>query len=545
MGLLRPDPLLVVGAPLTSAEQARAIHIPPSHPDPSSFIESLAPGSVLHHFDFIARYDTQTSFRPSEIEPLRRESDELADRAVEVLGLVDVKGMGRDALVAIEEYLREKERRGESWKKECEDDPVWRLWEEMAREPPEGVHGYRSSSDGKQDRRTTPLDPFEQRRGSAPTLAEGQAVFWKYSAQIYSSLAHFSLAGGFSAPKLASVMRETNYLTSDMRDATHKRLLETSLFVLDAMTDMTTGSGRGWRSAFRVRMLHAQVRRRIATGKGRHNEYNEAEAGVPINQADLLAVLGAFMVAPIWSLRRIGIQVMPREEAAYQVCWRHIGYYLGISPTLLLKLYGSTFQAAETYFASLAFSIFPSGAPPSDPHSTPQYKILSSIANRPPRPSTVQQHVELCRLFLGPSLADQLALPESTWRERLTIDVEMWTAWALLAFGQTYAKTPLLGEWRGKSWEVRRQKWFRWAIELVVVYGLGERRTVFAWREADRQKSKLEKDEGEEPGVEFGAHVGTAVRKEWRDLLIEMGVVCGSVAVAAVGCVVGTHRWLA
>ena len=28
-------------------------------------------------------------------------------------------------------------------------------------------------------------------------------------------------------------MRETNYLTSDSRDATHKRLLETSLFVLD------------------------------------------------------------------------------------------------------------------------------------------------------------------------------------------------------------------------------------------------------------------------------------------------------------------------
>lgn len=102
---------------------------------------------------------------------------------------------------------------------------------------------------------------------------------------MYQAFGHFSLAGGFSAPKLAAVMRETNYLTSDSRDATHKRLLETSLFVLDAMADMTTGESRGWRSAFRVRMLHAQVRIRIREGKARHNVYDEEENGVPINQA--------------------------------------------------------------------------------------------------------------------------------------------------------------------------------------------------------------------------------------------------------------------
>jgi len=94
---------------------------------------------------------------------------------------------------------------------------------------------------------------------------------------------------------------------------------------LQVMSDMTTGTGRGWKSTFRVRMLHAQVRRRIANGKGRYNVYDEAENGVPINQADLLAVLGAFMIAPMWSLRRMGIKPTPREEAAYQTTWRHIG----------------------------------------------------------------------------------------------------------------------------------------------------------------------------------------------------------------------------
>lgn len=81
-------------------------------------------------------------------------------------------------------------------------------------------------------------------------------MFWKYSGQIFTALMHFSLAGkyhprlyppilsgdtdrnksysgGFSSPKLASVMHETNYLTSDAKEATYKRLLETTLFVLD------------------------------------------------------------------------------------------------------------------------------------------------------------------------------------------------------------------------------------------------------------------------------------------------------------------------
>ncbi|GAA5906699.1 hypothetical protein JCM8208_006358 [Rhodotorula glutinis] len=531
MGLLRPEPLLVVGEPLSPVDVAGARQLPPSHPDPAAFIDSLPDGTVLRHFDFVARLSDRTSCRPSAAEPLRRLGDPAADAVVDILGLADVKGRGKDALTAIEEYLSHKEQElGSRWKDERGDDAVWRLWDEMTSEPPEGVHGYAAGVDGKEDRRATPLAPFEVIQGP-PTFAEGQAVFWKYSAQIYSALGHFSLAGGFSAPKLAAVMHETNYLTSGARDATHKRLLETSLHVIDVMSDMTTGAGRGWKSTFRVRMLHAQVRRRIANGKGRYNVYDEVENGIPINQADLLAVLGAFMIAPMWSLRRMGIQPTAREEAAYQTTWRHIGYYLGISPDLLTRFYGQSYQAAETYFASLAFSIFPAGEPPSDPLATPQYKILSAISDRPPHPTGVLRHVELCRLLLGPALADQLALPHGTLYDRFMVDVETWTAWALLAFGQLYGR---VAGARGRRWETVRSGWFRQVIELVVVYHLGERRTVFAWREADKHGDKLDKEDGEEPGIEMGPHVGKAVVKQWRHLLIEMGCVLGGLAAVVV-----------
>lgn len=49
------------------------------------------------------------------------------------------------------------------------------------------------------------------------------------------------------------------------------------------MTDMRVGEGKGWKSAVRVRLLHAMVRRKIAQGKGRV-AYDYEAAGLPINQ---------------------------------------------------------------------------------------------------------------------------------------------------------------------------------------------------------------------------------------------------------------------
>ncbi|GAA5965183.1 hypothetical protein JCM8115_005383 [Rhodotorula mucilaginosa] len=547
MHLLRPDPLLVIGPPLSAAEIASAAQVPASHPDPAALIDTLPDGCILRHFDFVARLDRNTSLTTHEIEPLRRRGDDLADRTVELLRLAEPKQRGKDVLALIGEYLAERERElgAEKWAEERRNDVVWQLQDEMERDPPSGVCGFVpvEGGNGKQSRRATPLQLDEDPEGP-PSLAEGQAVFSRYAPQLYQAFGHFSLAGGFSAPKLAAVMRETNYLTSDSRDATHKRLLETSLFVLDAMADMTTGGSRGWRSAYRVRMLHAQVRVRIKQGRARYNEYNEEKNGVPINQADLLATLGAFMIAPVWSLRRIGVRMTEREEAAYQVCWRHIGYYLGIQPELLTRLYGGTFATAETFFASLAFGLFPAGPPPAEPFATPQYKILSAIAGRPPKPTRVEHHLELCRLLLGPSLADQLALPRGSLRDVLSVDLEIWTGWALLTFGAVYSRVPGLGRWRGRRWEAERRRWFQWVIELVVIWQLGERRSLFVWRDGEKHALKLDVAEGEEPGIEMGPHVGRAVRTTWRNLLVEMGLVVGTTALVGVGALAFGLHWI-
>lgn len=105
----------------------------------------------------------------------------------------------------------------------------------------------------------------------------------------------------------------------------------------------------------------------------------------------------------------------------------------------------------------------------------------------------------------------------------------------------------------------------RRVLELLVVWQLGERRTTFQWREADKHHAKLTAEEGEEPvrrlpfspsfsraysslpssqGVEMGKHIGLAVKKEWASLLVEMGVVLGGVAVLTGGIVAGAAKYL-
>lgn len=77
------------------------------------------------------------------------------------------------------------------------------------------------------------------------------------------------------------------------------RLIETTLFVLDVMNDMTIGTGRGWKSAIRVRLLHAQVRRKIKEKRGRVNEYSVETCGIPINQQYVSLALSPLMTASL------------------------------------------------------------------------------------------------------------------------------------------------------------------------------------------------------------------------------------------------------
>ena len=368
-------------------------------------------------------------------------------------------------------------------------------------------------------------------------LSEGQAVFWRYSVDMFTSLLHFSLAGGFASARIMSVLHETGYLTSSSRDATYRRLMETTLALIDFMGDMTPLTGAGWRSAVRVRLLHAQVRVRILGGKARLNTYDFEKDGVPINQEDLAATLGGFCLAPLWCQKRLGIHLTPQEELAFLATWRHVGYYLGISPHLLRTYFNTQGKAnashAHRFFACVAFHLF-TPTVPKNPRATPTYTILHAVAHRPPNDKTTGFHCELSRYLLGPGLANQLAIPRGTWGDWLGVQQHAWTSWLTANFSARYRP----------QWEVQRQNLFRRVIYLIVCWQLGERRSTFTYKEQQDHAKKvdeLEKDSkeaGEGAGVSFGIEVGKQVRSQARWLFVEMGIV-----VAGLGVVSALSAW--
>ena len=69
------------------------------------------------------------------------------------------------------------------------------------------------------------------------------------------------------------------------------------------------------------------------------------------------------------------------------------------------------------------------------------------------------------------------------------MEFDIFSSWVLITFGRC---------WR-QGWEHERQQLFARVVELLVVWQLGERRTLFAWRDEERRGESLTKSEGEDP----------------------------------------------
>ncbi|KAI1319018.1 hypothetical protein EDD11_005216 [Mortierella claussenii] len=261
--------------------------------------ESLQPGEPFHYWDYDIVW-SENHVPASKLEPLRSMSDDLADRAIEVLKIE----RGEDAYDALLRYTSRPEGEQES------DAP--RLLLEQLMTVPEWVDWEK--------------------------IKRGQDVYWRYSILIAISLFYFVLAGGFAIPKISRVLGSTGYLTGSGKKV-RRRICETSQFVVDVMHSLAylqPGTGVAWKSIIQVRLLHAGVRSRLVKISKTHSKiYNVDKLGVPINQEDLLATLFSFSNTP-WRVMetRMGVQMTPQEREDYLHLWRYIGHMMGVNDIL-------------------------------------------------------------------------------------------------------------------------------------------------------------------------------------------------------------------
>ncbi|MEE4250550.1 MAG: oxygenase MpaB family protein [Alcanivoracaceae bacterium] len=140
-------------------------------------------------------------------------------------------------------------------------------------------------------------------------------------------LRNLSLMGGY----LGAAAAKPLVFTGQLDRMTPRRLVETSKFYMDVTSrGGLERNAEGFKSAIRVRMMHAQVRAMLL-----ESEKWDMGWGHPLNQWDSMATILEFSVILLGGLRSIGFIFSKREREAVVHLWRYIGYLMGVDERIL------------------------------------------------------------------------------------------------------------------------------------------------------------------------------------------------------------------
>ncbi len=151
-------------------------------------------------------------------------------------------------------------------------------------------------------------------------------------------LRNISLMGGY----LVAAAAKPLVFTGQLDRMTPRRLVETGIF----WTGVTTRDGmlrnnNGFKSAVRVRLMHAQVRAMLK----KSGKWDEPAWGTPINQSDSMATILEFSSIFTMGLRMLGFRFTREEREAVIHLWRYVGYLMGVDERILPANEDDSFRA--------------------------------------------------------------------------------------------------------------------------------------------------------------------------------------------------------
>jgi hypothetical protein len=218
-------------------------------------------------------------------------------------------------------------------------------------------------------------------------------------------LRNLSLMGGYMGAAAAKPL----VFTAQLDRRTAGRLVETSKFWID----VTTRGGLerhadGFRSAVRVRLMHAQVRAML-----RQSDKWDPGWGAPINQWDAMATILEFSSIFLTGLRAIGYLFSKQEREAVIHLWRYVGYLMGVDERLLPASEADSMRALYHVTATIC-------EPDEDTrrlgqalaHATWQFADDSFFSQRLAR-LEYNLRVGYTRYVLGDEAGDRLGLPRT------------------------------------------------------------------------------------------------------------------------------------
>lgn len=416
----------------------------------------------------------------------------------------------------------------------------------------------------------TLAEPPKEIKATESEIKLAQTFFAANAVPITLSLLYFSLGGGFASSRISRILRSTSYIipsdgaaefTTDAgKERTVMRLLETLQFVIDIMggslppaltnpnadkteidmsrwrgpTCLLPGSGEGWKSTLRVRLLHAVPRRRVQ--QQAHNStradgnphlslrYVQSIDGVPLNQEDMAYTLSAFAFGPLHCLPKLGFSFTKAEADATIALWRHVGFYLGIEPAILVKHFRD-WETAEAFgamcgqmlFLELQETLEAAKDAGVEPPPAPTIALINALGKHVDAQRPVAERFVLTRHLLGNRASDLLNIPSMPSFTYTKLRLSLFTATLPTHFGHVYATlVPQLGS----SWEKRRGELVIEALGRMTRYKLGMRRTTFRARNVE---GELEDTVKEEESIVRSKEDVARFMKRWKAIWWEMG----------------------
>jgi hypothetical protein len=240
------------------------------------------------------------------------------------------------------------------------------------------------------------------------TCDRGGAMLMRVGALGGAVLGSHSLVLGYASP----AGNKPLVLSGRLKEQALKRLNETARFV---QAVCRPGGMRpfadGWQITVKVRLIHAQVRRMIL----KSGKWNERAWGVPVNQHDMAGTTLLFSIAMMSGLRKLGVRIDSDEGERYIHLWRWVGRTIGVDEALLPVSEPDAMRLADLIAATM-------GTPDQD--SRDLTKALFDAAwdgavtrkQRRDAARKVMFGTTLCRELIGNEIADQLAVPRSSFR---------------------------------------------------------------------------------------------------------------------------------
>jgi len=234
-------------------------------------------------------------------------------------------------------------------------------------------------------------------------VEHGQRLFERCGPEILVVLACYSLPASYAARKGVQVLYRTGYLNN----RPNHRLFETAQMIMDVLAPGgLEPTGRGIRTAQKVRLMHAAIRRLLLTDPERPWD---KELGVPINQEDLAGTLMVFTFLIIDGLHRLGIDTSDQEQQGYLETWRIIARIIGVQEALIPDNMAEAKQLCDV-IQRRQVQPCPEGKAMNDALlKMMEHKLLPGRFRRWP--------ASLMRHFLPAEIADGFAIPRHEFEE--------------------------------------------------------------------------------------------------------------------------------